>query len=111
MDSRSRFSLTALHDADVVAAGRLGIAIQYAPEGFESNRIEIIPGSAVFIGLRTYGPVESVLTGAYKMPRFELVDWEPETRTSFSTFYSLLHAWDIDSSTQPSLDINSVKTR
>ncbi len=43
------------------------------PEGFESNWIETIPGSEVFIGLRTYGPEESVLDGTYKMPRFELV--------------------------------------
>jgi hypothetical protein len=43
------------------------------PKGFESNWIETIPGSEVFIGLRTYGPEESVLDGTYKMPRFELV--------------------------------------
>jgi len=44
-----------------------------APEGMETNWIETIPGSAIFIGLRSYGPEESVLTGAYKMPRFVLV--------------------------------------
>ena len=43
------------------------------PEGLESNWIETIPGSEVFIGLRTYGPEESVLDGTYKMPRFELL--------------------------------------
>ena len=45
-----------------------------APEGMESSWIETIPGSSIFIGLRTYGPEESVLTGAYKIPRFELVN-------------------------------------
>jgi hypothetical protein len=45
-----------------------------APEGMESNWIETIPGSSIFIGLRTYGPEESVLSGEYKIPRFELID-------------------------------------
>jgi hypothetical protein len=45
-----------------------------APEGIESNWIETIPGSSIFIGLRTYGPEESVLKGEYKIPRFELVE-------------------------------------
>lgn len=43
-----------------------------SPEGMESNWIETIPGSEIFIGLRTYGPEKSVLEGAYKIPRFEL---------------------------------------
>ena len=45
-----------------------------APKGLESNWIETIPGSEIFIGLRTYGPEKEVLEGTYKMPRFELVD-------------------------------------
>ncbi len=44
------------------------------PTGKESNWIETIPGSEIFIGLRTYGPEESVLKGEYKIPRFELVE-------------------------------------
>jgi hypothetical protein len=32
-----------------------------APEGLEANWIETIPGSEIFIGLRTYGPEENVL--------------------------------------------------
>jgi hypothetical protein len=44
-----------------------------APDGLESNRIETIPGSAIFIGLRTYGPEQAVIDGTYKMPRFERV--------------------------------------
>lgn len=44
------------------------------PKGLESNWIETIPGSEIFIGLRTYGPEESVLSGEYKIPRFELVE-------------------------------------
>lgn len=44
-----------------------------APDGFESNWIETIPGTEIFIGLRTYGPEKSVLEGSYKIPRFELV--------------------------------------
>lgn len=36
---------------------------------------------------------------------------KPETRTSFTTFYSLLHACDINFTTQPVLDIESAKTR
>ena len=44
------------------------------PKGFTSNWIETIPGSEIFIGLRTYGPEENVLKGEYKIPRFELVD-------------------------------------
>jgi hypothetical protein len=44
-----------------------------APEGMETNWIETIPGSDIFIGLRTYGPEKSVLEGKYKIPRFELV--------------------------------------
>lgn len=47
------------------------------PDGFESNWIETIPGSKVFIGLRTYEPEESVLDESYKMPRFELVNQIP----------------------------------
>ena len=43
------------------------------PNGFESNWIETIPRTEIFIGLRTYGPEKSVLEGSYKMPRFELV--------------------------------------
>jgi hypothetical protein len=43
------------------------------PEGLESNWIGTIPGSEIFIGLRTYGPEDSVLKGEYKIPRFELV--------------------------------------
>ena len=42
------------------------------PKGKDSNWIETIPGSEIFIGLRTYGPEESVLKGKYKIPRFEL---------------------------------------
>ena len=44
-----------------------------APKGLESNWIETISGSKIFIGLRTYGPEESVLKGIYKMPRFTLL--------------------------------------
>ncbi len=44
-----------------------------APKGKESNWIETIPGSAIFIGLRTYGPEQAVLDGTYKIPRFELM--------------------------------------
>lgn len=44
------------------------------PKGKESNWIETIPGSEIFIGLRTYGPEESVLKGKYKIPRFELTE-------------------------------------
>ena len=44
------------------------------PEGKSANWIETIPGSEVFIGLRTYGPEENVLSGEYKIPRFELVE-------------------------------------
>ena len=44
------------------------------PEGMESNWIETMPGSDIFIGLRTYGPEESVLDGTYKIPRFEHVE-------------------------------------
>ncbi|MBL4796300.1 MAG: DUF1254 domain-containing protein [Oleispira sp.] len=40
------------------------------PKGLVSNWIETIPGSEIFIGIRTYGPKESVLKGDYKMPRF-----------------------------------------
>ncbi len=42
------------------------------PKGKGSNWIETIPGSEIFIGVRTYGPEESVLIGKYKIPRFEL---------------------------------------
>lgn len=42
------------------------------PEGYEANWIETIPGSGVFIGLRTYGPEPEVLDGRYTIPRFEL---------------------------------------
>jgi hypothetical protein len=45
-----------------------------APKGKESNWIETIPGSDIFIGLRTYGPEKTVLEGTYKIPRFELVE-------------------------------------
>jgi len=45
-----------------------------APEGMERNWIETIPGSDIFIGLRTYGPEQTVLDGTYKIPRFEQVD-------------------------------------
>ena len=51
---------------------RLGLN-KWKGQGFESNWIETIPGSEVFIGLRTYEPEESVLDETYKMPRFELV--------------------------------------
>jgi hypothetical protein len=44
-----------------------------APSGLESNWIETIPGSEIFIGLRTYGPEPEVLDGSYQIPRFELV--------------------------------------
>ena len=44
-----------------------------APNGLERNWIETIPGSEIFIGLRTYGPEPAVLDGTYKMPRFERV--------------------------------------
>jgi len=44
-----------------------------APPGLESNWIETIPGSSIFIGLRTYGPKPEVLNGSYKIPRFEPV--------------------------------------
>ena len=44
------------------------------PKGKESNWIETIPESEIFIGLRTYGPEESVLKGEYKIPRFELIE-------------------------------------
>ena len=44
------------------------------PKGKGSNWIETIPGSEIFIGLRTYGPEESVLKGNYKIPRFELTE-------------------------------------
>lgn len=44
------------------------------PEGLETNWIETIPGSNIFIGLRTYGPEQSVLDGTYKIPRFERLD-------------------------------------
>ncbi|MCK5480706.1 MAG: DUF1214 domain-containing protein [Gammaproteobacteria bacterium] len=44
-----------------------------APKGMESNWIETIPGTDIFIGLRTYGPEKTVLDGAYKIPRFKLV--------------------------------------
>ena len=44
------------------------------PTGKESNWIETIPGSEIFIGLRTYGPEESVLKGKYKIPRFEQIN-------------------------------------
>ena len=44
------------------------------PKGLESNWIETIPGSEIFIGVRTYGPEDSVLTGEYKIPRFELIE-------------------------------------
>jgi hypothetical protein len=43
------------------------------PKGMESNWIETIPGTDIFIGLRTYGPEKAVLEGTYKMPRFELM--------------------------------------
>ncbi|MCK5499299.1 MAG: DUF1214 domain-containing protein, partial [Gammaproteobacteria bacterium] len=44
------------------------------PKGKDSNWIETIPGSEIFIGLRTYGPEENVLDGTYKIPRFKLVN-------------------------------------
>jgi hypothetical protein len=44
------------------------------PKGKGSNWIETIPGSEIFIGVRTYGPEESVLKGNYKIPRFELTE-------------------------------------
>jgi hypothetical protein len=43
-------------------------------KGKGSNWIETIPGSEIFIGVRTYGPEESVLKGNYKIPRFELTE-------------------------------------
>ncbi len=43
------------------------------PKGMKSNWIETIPDSEIFIGLRTYGPEKSVLDGACKIPRFELI--------------------------------------
>ena len=45
-----------------------------APDGLESNWIETIPGSEIFIGLRTYGPEKEVLEGVYKIPRFEFIE-------------------------------------
>lgn len=36
---------------------------------------------------------------------------KPETRTSFTTFHSLLYACDINFSTQPTLKINRAKVR
>ena len=42
-----------------------------APQGLESNLIETIPGTHIFLGLRTYGPEQAVLDGTYKIPRFE----------------------------------------
>jgi len=44
-----------------------------APKGLEANWIESIPGSEIFIGLRTYGPERALLDGTYKIPRFDLV--------------------------------------
>jgi hypothetical protein len=44
-----------------------------APDGLETNWIQTIPGTAIFIGLRTYGHEKSVLEGVYKIPRFVLV--------------------------------------
>jgi hypothetical protein len=44
------------------------------PKDLETNWIETIPGTEIFIGLRTYGPEDTVLDGTYKIPRFELVD-------------------------------------
>jgi hypothetical protein len=41
------------------------------PAGMETNWIETIPGSEIFIGIRIYGPEQSVLKGEYKMPRFD----------------------------------------
>ena len=43
------------------------------PKGLESNWIETIPGTEIFIGLRTYGPEPEVLDGSYKMPRFKQI--------------------------------------
>ena len=43
-------------------------------DGLESNWIETIPGSEIFIGLRTYGPEKEVLEGVYKIPRFEFIE-------------------------------------
>ena len=44
------------------------------PKGLLSNWIETIPGSEIFIGIRTYCPEETVLKGEYKMPRFKRVE-------------------------------------
>ena len=45
-----------------------------APKGLETNWIETLPGTEIFIGLLTYGPEDTVLDGTYKIPRFELVE-------------------------------------
>ncbi len=67
-----------LSSRDVLVKNADGSADIYVgpsvPVGLESNWIETIPGSDIFIGLRTYGPEESVLSGSYKIPRFVLVN-------------------------------------
>ena len=45
-----------------------------APKGLKTNWIKTLPGTEIFIGLRTYGPEDNVLDEAYKIPRFELVE-------------------------------------
>ena len=55
--------------------GFIGLFIGPAvPEGMKSNWIETMPGTDIFIGLRTYGPEDSVLDGTCKTPRFEQVE-------------------------------------
>ena len=45
----------------------------YLANAIEVDVDAIYDGSEIFIGIRTYGPEESVLTGEYKMPRFKRV--------------------------------------